>query len=79
VIRPIRPETLRQAARNLGVADVAPIVPAFERWPQSATARDRDALFLAAAPRLLANARPSIRAACRPTGLAEIVPGEAAP
>ena len=68
---PIRPETLAKAARKLGVADVAPLLPAFERWPKSQAARDRDALFLAAAPKLLANARPSIRAACQP--LAELV------
>lgn len=70
-VQPIRPETLAKAARKLGVADVAPLLPAFERWPKSQTARDREALFLAAVPKLLANARPSIRAACQP--LAELV------
>ena len=64
--RPLLPETLRAAARTLNVADVSPLVPAFERWPKSAAARDRDAMFLAAAPTLFANAKPGIRAACQP-------------
>ena len=67
----VRPETLRLAARSLGVADASPLLPAFDRWPASSRARDRNALFLATAPTLLERAKPAIRAACQP--LAEFV------
>jgi hypothetical protein len=62
--KPLRPETLAAAARALGVADVTPLLGAFERWPKSRKARDRDAMFLATAATLLENAKPWIRAAC---------------
>jgi len=67
----VTPETLRTAARELAIADASPLLPAFERWPKSQSARDRNALFLATAPTLFERAKPAIRAACQP--LAELV------
>lgn len=66
----VHPETLRAAARSLGIADASPLLPAFEQWPKSRTARDRNALFLATAPTLFERAKPAVRAACQP--LAEL-------
>jgi hypothetical protein len=55
-----------EAARVLNVADVEPLVDRYRRWPESKSARDPDALFVASAPKLFQNASKAVREACKP-------------
>lgn len=50
----------------LGVADVEPLVEIYRGWATSRRARDPDALFTRAAPKLWTNAQPEVRERCRP-------------
>jgi len=70
-------EAKRTVARLLGLGEVEPLVAIYLDWRPSARARDPDALFRRTAPKLLANAPPAVRAACRP--LAETGPPEPLP
>jgi hypothetical protein len=66
LLQPISAEAKRKAASGLAIADAAPLVPIFDAWPRSKSARDRDALFVASAPAIYRNASPEVRAACKP-------------
>lgn len=52
----------RDVCRDLGLTDAEPIVRAYMRWAKSKYARDPDAMFTAAAPKLFARLPASVRA-----------------
>lgn len=64
------PDAQREAARLLNVTDVEPLIPRFRRWqhkqPPDKRAKDVDALFVATAAKLFANAPEAIQRACVP-------------
>lgn len=71
------PEAQRDAARALNVSTVEPLLGPYRRWqrrqPPEKRAKDVDAHFVAAAPSLFENAKPSVRAACGPIATEPIV------
>lgn len=71
---PISPEALRKAAQRANVMDAAPLVPIFNDWPKSRTAKDREAMFIGSAAKLFANAPPEVRERCRPIAAPEPEP-----